>query len=142
MSRFTPDLLAASQKARALGIDNTPPAALLGNGRILAAGLERVELILGHPLVHSSGYRCPALNAACPGASPTSDHMQFLAEDFTCPAFGTPLEVVKALEASDLEFDQIIQEGTWVHAGFGPRMRREVLTKHEIAGVISYTKGA
>ena len=43
------------------------------------------------PVVISSGYRCPELNAAV-GGSKTSQHMKAQAIDFTCPGFGDPSE--------------------------------------------------
>jgi hypothetical protein len=47
----------------------------------------------------SSGYRCLALNRAI-GSSDTSDHIKAMAADFRAPAFGSPLEVSKALLAA------------------------------------------
>lgn len=60
---------------------------------------------------------------------PTSDHRKGDAIDFSCPQFGSPFSVAQAIQASDIKYDQLIQEGTWVHISFGPRMRQEDLTK-------------
>ncbi len=65
--KFTPDWLSHSDTAVRVGIDNTPPAAVLPALVVLGAGLERVEELLAHPITHSSGYRCPALNALVRG---------------------------------------------------------------------------
>lgn len=138
---FTLQELVASDTALRLGINNTPPADILPNLEILMLGLQDVRDVLGHPMYISSGYRCPKLNTAVRG-SKTSAHMQGYAADFTCPAFGTPLEVVKAIEASPVMFDQCIQEGTWVHISFDPRERRQVLTAHFGVGGTTYTLGA
>ncbi|MBC7169233.1 D-Ala-D-Ala carboxypeptidase family metallohydrolase, partial [Phenylobacterium sp.] len=74
----------------------------------------------------------PALNAAI-GGSTTSAHMRGDAADFICPKGGSPLAICRALAIQDdLPFDQLIEEGTWVHLGFaaeGRRPRRQVLTK-------------
>ena len=112
-----------------VGIDNTPPPAIVGNLAITAAGLERIREILGNlPLTISSGYRSRALNAAVGGVT-NSAHLTGWAADFTCPAFGEPLAVCRRLAASPLKFDQLIEEGTWVHVSFAPTMRHQLLTK-------------
>ena len=110
-------------------IDNTPPGHIVDHLKVTARGLEHVRLLLGTPLLINSGYRCPALNDAVGGAL-ASQHMRGEAADFIAPAFGTPFEICRAIEASDLRFDQLIFEGTWVHASFvDDRMpRRSVLT--------------
>ena len=40
----------------------------------------------------------------------------------------------RAVAGSQLAFDQLIEEGTWVHISFDPRMRRQVLTKRPEGG--------
>lgn len=59
-----------------------------------------------------------------------SQHMAGEACDFVAPKFGTPYEICCALEASDLRFDQMIFEGTWVHVSFVDDKvpRRSILT--------------
>jgi hypothetical protein len=110
------------------GLDNTPDALSLANIRnFLAPGMQSVRELLGRPVVISSGFRSPAVNRAV-GGSRTSQHMVGLAADFICPGFGTPLQVARALVASSIKFDQLIQEGTWVHVSFNAHPRRSVLT--------------
>src|SRR5258708_357927 len=137
---FTLEGLCESSTALRLGIDNTPDDSLIGNAYRLAEGLEEVQNVLGFPLHHDSGFRCEALNAAVHGAS-TSQHVKFQAEDFTCPQFGTPLEIVKLISGSTIQFDQCIQEGTWVHISFTETPRREGLTATFVNGKATYTKG-
>ena len=142
-THFSLDELTKSDTAVRLGIDNTPSNDVLNNLNVLAQGLEKVRTLLNvynRPVLISSGYRCSALNKALHGAS-NSAHMYGYAADFTCPDFGTPLDIVKKIAASDIQFDQIIQEGTWVHISFDPKMRRQVLTAHFNNGVASYTNG-
>ena len=128
---FSLSELVYSETAEQKGIDNTPPPEVVENLKRLAAGLEAVRVLLGAPLEISSGYRCPALNEAVGGSS-TSQHMQGLAVDFECPAFGSPLEVARAIQRSDLEFDQCILEyGRWVHLSFGDAPRRRLLTIYD-----------
>jgi zinc D-Ala-D-Ala carboxypeptidase len=120
--------LVYSETAEQNGIDNTPPAEIVENLKRLAAGLEAVRTLLGAPLEISSGYRCPALNEAV-GGSASSQHVQGLAADLACPAFGSPLEVAQAILRSGMEFDQCILEyGRWVHLSFSDAPRGRLLT--------------
>ena len=123
--------LVRSETAEERGIDNTPPPEIIENLKRLAAGLEKVRALLGAPLEISSAYRCAALNEAV-GGSGTSQHMQGLAVDFECPAFGTPLEIADAIGRSGLVFDQCILEyGRWVHLSFSDAPRRRLLTIYD-----------
>jgi hypothetical protein len=123
--------LIRSETAERRGIDNQPSAEILGNLRLLAAGLEAVQCLLGAPLQISSGYRCPELNQAVGGAS-TSQHMQGLAADFVCPVYGPPLAIAQALRDSHIRFDQCILEwGEWVHLSFNNAPRCRVLSIYD-----------
>lgn len=107
------ELIATSHRA----IDNTPPPETVDKLRVTARGLEHVRLLLGTTVIVTSGYRCPALNDAVGGA-PDSQHMRGEAADFIAPAYGTPYAICSLLAASDLRYDQLIFEGTWVHISF------------------------
>lgn len=126
----------ASNTAAARGIDNTPPPEALANLRRLAEVLEQARAVLGGAIAISSGYRSPALNKAV-GGSATSAHMDGRAADFTCPSFGEPVEVCRALVAAGIVVDQIISERsgarTWVHLGIaraGVAPRRQAFSIH------------
>lgn len=139
---FTLEELSFSSTAVAHGIFNVPPPDVKEHMRALAAGLEAIRAFLGHPLHIDSGYRSPALNMAVRGAA-TSAHTTGYAADFICPAFGSPLAIAQAIVArSGLKFDQLIQEGTWVHVSFDPKMRGDVLTAHFGLDGTKYTRGA
>jgi zinc D-Ala-D-Ala carboxypeptidase len=128
---FSLSELVFSETAEQKGIDNTPPPEIVENLKRLADGLEAVRILLGAPLEISSGYRCPALNEVV-GGSGASQHVQGLAADFACPAFGTPLEVARAILRSGIQFDQCILEyGRWVHLSFSDAPRRRLLTIYE-----------
>ena len=128
---FSLNELVYSETAEQNGIDNTPPPEIVQNLKRLAAGLEAVRTLLGGPLEISSGYRCAALNEAVGGSS-ASQHVQGLAVDFTCPTFGTPLEIARAIQQSGIQFDQCILEyGRWVHLSFSDAPRRRMLTIYE-----------
>ena len=135
-----------SDTALRLGIDNHPPADVQSNLTVLAFGLERVRDILAVPILINSAYRCPQLNRAIGGSS-SSQHMTGEAADFTAPQFGNPLAICNEIIANReyIMYDQLIQEGRWVHISFraDPRMRPrgEVLTAHFGPDGVRYTKG-
>ena len=117
LSEFT-----ASDTAARLGIDNDLPIDLIAQAKKTAEMLEGIRYYLGDiaakpvPILVSSGYRCPALNEAI--GSTGADHPRMMAIDFKAPAFGSPLEVCRALApAVDvLKIGQIIYEfGSWIH---------------------------
>ena len=144
---FALEELIDSDTAVRLGIDNRPGYHELGNLHILAHGLERIRDALGNvPLMISSGYRSPLLNLAVKG-SPKSAHVQGLAADFRAPAFGSPREISRALAGrlGELEIDQLIYEGTWVHVAFvDPTTdvpRGSVLTAKFDHGSVTYIPG-
>jgi hypothetical protein len=116
--------LTYSDTANAMGLDNRPDEEIYGELSLLANDtLEKIRTLLGDlPVVISSGYRCPELNAAVGGAA-NSAHLYGAAADFTVPAYGTPLEVCRALQdhLAELEIDQLIHENdAWVHVGRAP----------------------
>lgn len=134
---FSLEEFLASQTAAREGIDNSPSPEHLENLKRTAAVMEKVRELLGNkPIIVSSGYRSPALNAAVGGSS-TSAHCFGLACDFQCPAFGTPHEICETLQACvmQLGIDQLIDEyppGGWVHIGL-----REGDPRHQVATIDS-----
>lgn len=128
---FTLEEMTASDTAARLGIDNTPSPAIVVELRKTAELLERVRLMLGTPLLVTSGYRCLALNRAI-GSADTSAHLAGRAADFRSSDSGTPFQICKLLAAAaaELDFDQLIWEfGAWVHIGRSAgKPRRQLLT--------------
>ncbi len=137
---FTLEELTFSSTATVRGIDNTATPEIVANLTTLCATLEQVRTFLGFPMHIDSGYRCLDLNMAVRGV-PNSAHVTGFAADFICPQFGEPLDIVKALDTSGLKWDQVIQEGTWVHMSVEPTMRQQILTAHFVNGVASYQEG-
>ncbi|HEV2530965.1 D-Ala-D-Ala carboxypeptidase family metallohydrolase [Phenylobacterium sp.] len=110
-------------------LDNTPTPEVATVLADTALRMEAVRTLLGGEAIHiNSGYRSIGVNHAV-GGVPNSAHLTGHACDFICPAFGAPLEICRALAASAISFDQVIEEGTWVHISFAPTLRRQVLTK-------------
>jgi zinc D-Ala-D-Ala carboxypeptidase len=126
MTRLTDNFTLAefthSQTAARRGIPNVPKhdSQEHQNLKRTAEVMELVRTILGgNPIMISSGYRNQWVNSQV-GGSKSSKHVHGLAVDFTCPGFGSPLDICKALEPHmrELGIDQLIHEfNTWVHLG-------------------------
>jgi putative chitinase len=96
-------------------LDNTPNDAELANLTRLAEFLEEVKTVLGgKPVMVNSAFRSKAVNDAV-GSKDTSQHRVGCAADIRIPGM-TPDEVVKAVIASGIGYDQIIREfDRWTH---------------------------
>lgn len=138
---FTLEELSASDVALRRGFDNTPDPAAAGNMKtILAPGLEKVRSLIASPMHVLSGFRSLQVNIIV-GGSTVSAHLYGYACDFVAPGFGPPLDICRAIWKSDIAFDQLIHEGTWVHISFDPRLRRQLLTAHFDQGHVTYSVG-
>jgi putative chitinase len=95
--------------------ENIPNEAELANIRRLAEFLEQVKTVLGgKPIMVNSAFRSKAVNDAV-GSKDSSQHRIGCAADFRVPAM-TPNQVVKAIIAANLPFDQVIREfDRWTH---------------------------
>jgi uncharacterized protein YcbK (DUF882 family) len=112
---FTLEELTASETAERNGWDNSPNDQELANLTRLADFLEQVKVVLnGKPIMISSGLRTKKVNDAV-GSRDTSQHRIGCAADFRVPGM-TPDQVVKAIIASGIGYDQIIREfDRWTH---------------------------
>jgi zinc D-Ala-D-Ala carboxypeptidase len=134
-TNFTLEELTASAKASRNGWDNTPNETELANLKRLVVILEEVRALLGRPVIVSSGFRCKLVNDDV-GSKDSSQHRIGCAADIKVPGM-TPREVVKAIMASDIKYDQLIQEfstpsgGGWTHISVansaGQAVRKQVL---------------
>ena len=121
--------------------DNTPNASEMANLVRLATFLEEVKAVLGgKPVMINSAFRCKEVNDAV-GSKDTSQHRIGCAADIRVPSM-TPDEVVKAVMASGIGYDQVIREfDRWTHisipseAGTNPRKQALIIDK---AGVRQY----
>jgi hypothetical protein len=95
--------------------DNTPNSLETANLIRLAGLLEDVKILLGgKPIMVNSAFRSEAVNNAV-GSRNTSQHRIGCAADIRVPGV-TPDEVVKAVIASSIGYDQIIREfDRWTH---------------------------
>ena len=116
-------------------LDNNPSEYEKANLMRLAEFLELVKKTLdGKPIMVNSAYRSEAVNNAV-GSKNTSQHRLGCAADLRVPGM-TPDEVVKAIIASDLQYDQIILEfDRWTHISVPnspndkPRLQKLIIDK-------------
>ena len=116
-------------------LDNTPNESEIANLRRLADFLEQVKVVLGNkPIMVNSAFRSKAVNDAV-GSKDTSQHRIGCAADIRVPGM-TPDEVVKAVIASKIGYDQVIREfDRWTHisvpnhSGDSPRRQALIIDK-------------
>lgn len=119
MRYFTVDELCRSDKARQMGINNTPTDDIIDSLSDLVENvLDPAREMLGRPVTVNSGYRCPELNKAVGGAT-TSQHVKGEAADLTT---GSREENKRLFEIirDNLQFDQLINEHefSWIHVSY------------------------
>jgi putative chitinase len=96
-------------------LDNTPNDSEINNLKRLAEFLEDIKTTLGgKPIMVNSAFRSKAVNDAV-GSKDSSQHRVGCAADIRVPGM-TPDEVVKAIIAAQLPYDQVIREfDRWTH---------------------------
>jgi hypothetical protein len=95
--------------------DNSPTQEEISNLQRLAQLLEQVkEAIGGKPVMINSAFRCKQVNDAV-GSKDSSQHRKGCAADLRVPGM-TPDEVVRAVIAAGLPYQQLIREfDRWTH---------------------------
>lgn len=134
-AHFTLEELTASEAADRNGWDNTPNETELANLRRLADFLELVKAAVGDkPVMVNSAFRCKLVNDSV-GSKDTSQHRIGCAADIRVPGM-TPDQVVRAIIASGIGYDQVIREfDRWTHvsvpnsAGDKPRQQALIIDK-------------
>lgn len=116
-------------------LENIPNETEQANIQRLAEFLEDLKTLLGgKPIMVNSAFRSKAVNDAV-GSKDTSQHRIGCAADIRVPGM-TPDEVVRAVIASDLGYDQVIREfDRWTHisipneAARAPRKQALIIDK-------------
>jgi zinc D-Ala-D-Ala carboxypeptidase len=121
--------------------DNSPTQEEISNLQRLAQLLEQVkETLGGKPVMINSAFRCKQVNDAV-GSKDSSQHRHGCAADLRVPGV-TPDEVVRAVIAAGLPYQQLIREfDRWTHISItnepNAEPKRQVLIIDK-AGVRAY----
>ena len=138
---FTIEELTSSDRARELGIDNTPDKDSIERlTTLIVEVLDPARELLGKPIVVTSDYRCSVLNTAV-GGQLNSQHTKGEAADLQCYNNKYLFDIIR----ENLSFDQLILETKdifdrngnktgvreWVHISYKKgKNRKQVLRMH------------
>lgn len=130
MKYFTIEELCRSDRARQMGINNTPTNDIIDSLSDLVENvLDPVREKFGSPIIVNSGYRCPELNKVVGGA-PTSQHVKGEAADITTGSREGNKRLFEIIR-DNLEYDQLINEHdfSWVHVSYRDMGNRKQILK-------------
>lgn len=114
---FSISELVHSDTANKFRINNTPNMYALDNMlNLIFYVLQPLRDKLGKPIIITSGYRCPRLNQAVGGVK-NSQHLEGQAVDIIVKGMSTR-DLIAFILKSGIEFDQLINEKSWVHISF------------------------
>lgn len=121
---FTLDELCDSQVARKFGISNEPGYIERANLAYLAVHvLEPAREKLGLPIIVTSGYRCPQLNARV-GGVPNSYHLRGCAADLQCADMKRLFKILAANPYVDMVLFEHSNSAHWLHVQVARSPRR------------------
>lgn len=130
MRNFTIQELTASTTAEAKKINNDPTPEAAENLKLLVDKvLDPLRDAYGKPVIVTSGYRSPALNAAVKG-SKTSQHMKGQAADITAGSKQENKKLFELAQELNLPYCQLIDEKnfSWVHISYDKNnVKRQIL---------------
>ena len=111
-----------SSTAEKLNIKNVPnDPIVIENLEHTIEQLDELRRLYGHPIIITSGYRCPALNKAV-GGKPNSQHVKGQAADLKYDP-----ELLQFI-INNYHYDQLIEETSkrskWIHISFNKEKER------------------
>ena len=111
-----------SQTAEKLNIKNVPnDPIVIENLEYTIEQLDELRRLYEHPIIITSGYRCPALNKAV-GGKPNSQHVKGQAADIKYDP-----ELLQFI-IDKFHYDQLIEETSkrtkWIHISFNKEKER------------------
>ena len=129
---FSLEEMTASATARRMNIDNKPSEKIVENlQQLVTHVLDPMREAWQQPIIVTSGYRCPRLNAAVGGAV-KSQHCSGQAADIRTVSDRREdnMALLRCLLHAKLPFDQLIAEHVdsqgrpdWIHVSYSPRQR-------------------
>ena len=129
MLNFTISELVKSDTAEKNGLNNTPDINSLDNLlELIFYVLQPLREKLGKPMVITSGFRSVKVNELVGGVD-NSQHLYGQAVDFVVNGM-TPKQVVEFVTKSGIEFDQLIDEGSWTHISYNKGHNRKQVLKY------------
>lgn len=135
---FTVKEMCVSASYPQLVIVPQPGTAIYNNLNFLMNDLDKVREIYGKPIIVTSGYRPPILNAKV-GGSPTSSHKYGLAADIKSKStLKDNVNILISALKSGIPYDQLIIEYPtfekgelvsmkWLHVGIRTNPRKQIL---------------
>lgn len=122
---FSMSELIHSETAKKNGIDNMPKdSEILDNLLLLIVNvLQPIRDYTGKPIIINSGYRSLVLNAYVGGVK-NSQHLNGKAADIVIKGL-TIKEGINAIKKSGVIFDQLIDEGSWIHISYNKNGNRK-----------------
>lgn len=115
---FTISELLKSDTATRAGIKNIPADIKVFDNMLdlIICCLQPIRNYIGKPVIVSSGYRSQVLNHMVGGVS-NSQHLTGCAVDINVQGL-TVKELIQKIKGSGVEYDQLIDEGSWVHISY------------------------
>lgn len=146
MKYFTIEELTKSPTAIRLGISNKPSAEIMASlERLVENVLDPLREAWGAPIVVTSGYRSPRLNAAVGGARGSQHTYGQAADIHTLSDRSEDNRKLRDLLISlNLPFDQLIDEFNcnWLHVSYRTGGNRgQILSAKKVKGKTVYTPG-
>lgn len=142
---FTLEEMIKSPTARRLGISNKPNENVTANlQRLVANVLDPLREEWGAPIIVSSGYRSPRLNAAVGGARGSQHTLGQAADIHTLGDRPDDNRRLRDLLIKlDLPYDQLIDEFgcNWLHVSHREDNRGQLLTAKKYKGITIYKAG-
>lgn len=126
---FSLSELINSETAKKNKISNIPDISSLDNIlNLIFYVLQPLRERLNKPIKINSGYRCKKLNALVGGVA-TSQHLKGQAADIVVQGMSVK-NLIDFIKASQIEYDQLIDEKTWVHISFAKGKNRGQFIKN------------
>ena len=135
---FNLNELTVSEAAERFGYNNTPSEEVISNLKELCVHvLQPLRELVKVPVVITSGYRSPSVNAVI-GGYYHSQHLEGKAADFLIPSLTLSESFNEVYK--NLPFDQLIFEfGRWIHVSYnGNANRRQAMISRKVGGKTVY----